>query len=92
MSSKKEIDRRYYLNHPDKIKIKEWKRRGVKLRDNEDWESVYLYYRICEECEICSVKLTDEKINTITRRCLDHNHDTGFIRHICCLNCNIKIK
>jgi len=87
----KDSNHKYYINWPNKIKIKEWRKRGVKLRHNEDWESVYLYYITCKECEICSVKLTDEKKNTATRRCLDHDHSTGYIRNILCIACNRRV-
>ncbi len=60
-----------------------WRSRGIKLKPNEDWESIYLFYITCEECEECGVNLNNVK------RCLDHDHDTGFIRDILCNRCNV---
>jgi len=83
--------KKYRQLNPHQGKIQEWKRRGVKLKPNEDWISVYLFYKTCENCELCNVKLTDEKKNSSTRRCLDHDHSNGFIRNILCIPCNRKI-
>lgn len=86
----KEKEKEYHKNNPHKKKIRGWKGRGIKLREGEDWDSIYLYYITCEECESCGVELTDEKLNTTTRRCLDHDHSTGFIRDVLCHTCNNK--
>lgn len=80
---------KYNTVNPHINKISRWKQRGVKLRPGEDWESVYLFYITCENCEECGVELTDEKKNTPTRRCLDHSHQDGFIRNILCNKCNV---
>ena len=89
---RREVALKYY--HDNKIKRKEyfkicnWKQQGIKLRPNEDWDSVYLYWKTCERCELCDVELTDGK--GLTSRNLDHDHDTGFIRNILCWGCNIN--
>ena len=103
----KEYDRQKYLKNKDKItkrikeyqknnphikKISEWERRGIKLKTGEDWDSVYLFYITCEYCEQCGVRLTTEQKNTKTRRTLDHDHSTGFIRNVLCHSCNVKRK
>jgi hypothetical protein len=84
-------EKEYHKNNPHKKMIRSWRSLGIKLREGEDWESVYLYYITCENCELCNVKLTDEKKITATRRCLDHDHSTGFIRNILCNGCNKRI-
>jgi len=81
---------RYDAKNPHVVKYKDWKYRGIKLRPNEDWESVYLFYITCEECENCGVELTHGKPRKSTTRCLDHDHETGFIRDVICHSCNIK--
>jgi hypothetical protein len=60
-----------------------WRSRGIKLKPNEDWDSVYLFYITCEKCEECGVDLKNVK------RCLDHDHETGFIRDVLCNRCNV---
>ena len=85
-----EKKKEYRKIYPEKTFILNWKSRGVKLREGEDWDSIYLYYITCEECENCGVELTDGKPMKLTTRCLDHDHSTGFIRNIICNACNIK--
>ena len=85
----KEYNKSYKMENPHISKISDWKcKYGIKLRPNEDWDSVYLYWKTCERCELCDVELTDGK--GLTSRNLDHDHDTGFIRNILCWGCNIK--
>ena len=86
-----ETKKQYNINNPDRVKINTWKgTMGMKLREGEDWDSIYLFYITCENCEECDVILTDEKKITPTRRSLDHDHSTGFIRNVLCHTCNIK--
>ena len=91
MGGNAEYHRRYRKLHPEKEKIKWWKKYGIKLRENEDWDSVYLYYITCEECDNCGVELCDSKNNTAERRTLDHDHSTGYIRNVLCFKCNLNI-
>ena len=53
---------RYNLvkENPHITRIDGWKQQGIKLKPNEDWESVYLFYITCEKCEECAIDLTDE--------------------------------
>jgi hypothetical protein len=69
-------------------KIRCWRKAGMILKENEEWESIFYYYMACETCENCDVILTDEVRNTKTRRSLDHCHVTGHIRNILCVSCN----
>tara|TARA_R110001632_G_scaffold21606_4_gene62927 strand:- start:166 stop:525 length:360 start_codon:yes stop_codon:yes gene_type:complete len=86
----KEKSREYKDNNPFICKRSDWINQGMILRDGEDWLSIYLFYITCENCEECNVKLTDEKNNTSTRRNLDHDHSTRFIRDVVCHSCNMK--
>lgn len=55
----------------------------IKLRPDEDWDSVYLTWLLTENCMFCDKDITDRKF-----KCLDHNHETGFIRGVICKKCN----
>tara|TARA_R110000782_G_scaffold202504_1_gene291036 strand:- start:387 stop:695 length:309 start_codon:yes stop_codon:yes gene_type:complete len=74
-------------------KILRWKKWGIKLPEGygENWvifyEQEYLGTTHCEECDI---ELTEDRYNTPTTRCLDHDHYTGKFRNILCFVCNIK--
>jgi hypothetical protein len=65
-------------------KIGKWKSDlKIKLRPDEDWDSVYLTWLLTENCMFCDKDITDKKF-----KCLDHNHETGFIRGVICKKCN----
>ena len=86
----KEYNKTYQKENPFICKKASWTHLGIKLRPGEDWESVYLFYITCELCENCECVLTDEKFTTSTRRNLDHDHETGFIRNVLCSACNTR--
>ena len=87
---KNKIQYEYHARNPHIKVISAWKRQSkIKLREGEDWGSVYLYFITCEECENCGVELSDIP-HTAELRNLDHDHDTGFIRNVLCWKCNIK--
>tara|TARA_Y100000592_G_scaffold68546_1_gene106518 strand:+ start:1297 stop:1731 length:435 start_codon:yes stop_codon:yes gene_type:complete len=68
-------------------RINNWKYSGI-IHDNYD--ELYERYLNTEFCEECNVKLTEDKKTTKTTRCLDHDHNTGFVRNIVCNSCNVK--
>ena len=119
MSSRKDINKRYYEKNKEKRKernkeykreyrknnkdkIKEWDQSptGLKIRRIQNWKNsgvihndfneLYEKYINTEFCELCNCKLTVDKINTKTTRCLDHCHETGEFRNVICNSCNVK--
>ena len=70
----------------DKSKtIYKWKSRGLILREEETYHSIYEHVINTDECEICFDEFTTEHKK---RRCMDHDHETGFFRYVLCNECN----
>ncbi len=66
-----------------------WKRRNVKLRDNETYDDLYNIYLNTTNCKDCNVLLVVGK-RCKESKCLDHDHNTGYFRDIVCHSCNCK--
>jgi hypothetical protein len=60
-----------------------WKRRGLKCDDLE-FEIIYNRYLNAEYCELCN----KEFLCSLDRQ-MEHDHDTGYFRNICCRSCNM---
>jgi len=69
------------------LKIKNWRAYGMKLREGEDWESIYYFVESCDKCEDCNNVFKSRR-----HRHLDHDHTTGYIRKVLCCSCNNKQK
>ena len=65
-----------------KIKIKDWKSKGMIC---DDWDKFYDKYISTSHCESCNLEFGNERCN---RRNLDHQHSSGHIRNIICHSCN----
>ena len=102
----KEVNAKYYINNKEVInkrnkeynktpkgkkihKFNSWKQMGINI---DNFDELYEKYLTTTNCENCNVKLTSGGYNSITTRCLDHNHETGEFRNILCHLCNIRIK
>ena len=71
-----------------------WKKRGMKDDHNDDFKTYYRIYRSTKYCDFCGSKIG----NVIDRdhhvphssKCLEHDHESGYIRGIVCHSCNSK--
>ena len=77
----KEYNERDYVKQYNTIK--NWKRIGIK---SNNYEELYLLYISMDYCMLCNEEF-DKRIN----KHLDHNHQTGEVRYICCRSCNKKL-
>ena len=99
MVNNKKWNQEYYLLNKEKIKlyqqtpiaiktrrISHWKDSGVK---SDNYDLLYEYYLSITKCENCNIILTEDKQNTRTTKCLDHDHLTGDFRKVLCNACNV---
>ena len=59
-----------------------WTQKGLKF-DLLEFEIIYNKYINAEFCELCN-----KEFLTTKDRMMDHNHETGYFRNICCRSCN----
>lgn len=76
----KEYKKKYIID----IRINRWIRNGIKFTD--DKHTIHNYWLNTENCELCNYKF-DEK----DKKCLDHDHLSGYNRFVCCHSCNMKL-
>jgi DNA-directed RNA polymerase subunit RPC12/RpoP len=65
------------------IRINNWKNIGII---DSDFDSLYKTYIKETHCWICGREFTNSRF-----RHLDHDHETGEPRYICCIKCNTKV-
>lgn len=61
----------------------DWRRNGIKLIGKE-----YDRYINTSNCELCNVKLV-LGFKSKNRKVIDHDHQSGYVRNICCNTCNV---
>ena len=81
--NKEKINERY--NNCSSTRIYNWKRQGIK---SDNYENLYLKYKNTNNCELCHCEL---KGRGTFKKCVDHCHDTGYVRNIVCGTCNNKL-
>jgi len=74
--------KQYRKANPDKRLIQHWQSRGMI---DTDWDLVYEMFIAQTHCWICGCGFNN------TRKCLDHNHETGELRYVVCVPCNRHI-
>ena len=67
--------------------IRNWKNYGLICREGETYKDIYSFVMNTDNCNLCNVKFNNEVHNE--RRCMDHDHSSGFFRHVLCHKCNI---
>ena len=65
------------------MRINNWKQIGVK---DTDFRLLYESYKKETHCWICGCEYTRPR-----QKHLDHDHETGEVRYICCMKCNIQV-
>jgi len=79
-----------YDTEHQKMTIKNWKRKGLILKEGQTYKDIYSYVMTIERCERCGINFDNEIHNN--KRCMDHSHKTGYFRQVLCHSCNCTIE
>ncbi len=75
-------------------RIANWKRMGLICDDIDALYDKFLNTPNCENCNCILTMYTGipniDRHNTLTYKCMDHDHNTGLFRNILCTSCNVK--
>ena len=79
-----------YDSPHQQMTIKNWRKRGLLLKEGQTYKDIYSYVMSIERCERCGINFDDDIHNN--KRCMDHNHMTGHFRQVLCQTCNRTIE
>ena len=84
-----------YLQTPQgkkRSRINRWKQQGIVPPCS--WDEFHDEWEKTTKCEDCDVLMTEDRYNTSTRKCVDHNHNINNgspnFRGFVCSGCNIR--
>ena len=80
----KEYYKEYQKMNPHIYVISKWKHHGII---HDDYDKLYKYYMSINNCQVCNKEFNKDIV--MDRKCLDHDHETGLFRCVCCGDCNI---
>tara|TARA_R110000824_G_scaffold66939_4_gene173522 strand:+ start:1968 stop:2519 length:552 start_codon:yes stop_codon:yes gene_type:complete len=66
-----------------KRRITKWKASGLILKETQTYDEIYGIYSNTHKCDICR-----KPFKKRNHRYMDHDHKTGFFRHVLCPSCN----
>jgi len=81
-------ERRNTFEGYKKIKLNEWINK-TNLKSN-NFDLLFDRYYYTDNCDICNLQIFNHK-NNCEKKCLDHHHDSGYMRYICCNKCNVRL-
>ena len=69
-----------------KYKLHDWKRKGMKIDDDDKLWNRWIN---TTHCDLCNIELGSGRGGV--RKCLDHDHQSGYVRWIVCNKCNCNL-
>ena len=82
----KDYQMEYRKNNKEKITITQWKKNGIR---SENFHKLFKIFNKAMNCYFCNVQFGN---TTRNRKCLDHDHLSGYPRFILCNICNTKLR
>ena len=83
-----EVSHHYKYHKPRTIY--NWKNSGLIPKEDESYDSIYDKYIETTHCEKCNVELI-RGMKGNNKKCMDHDHKTGYFRNVLCNSCNTKM-